>query len=673
VDGNAGTPNLPRFAIEYPFEVFPPLTVNVGLRMVYRQEWRPLGMQKGEIIRTIPLGPGQRERVTTKIIRRRKMTSTLESITATETMTETADTTKDSSEIVSEAASTFNWKVDAEVHAGISLIGGSVSTSFGGSEEEKSRATSSTLNEAMRKAASKVRRETKVVVSTEQEESFEREAASEIFNPNNETAITYEYHKLQQQYEVFTSLAQVESVIFAAERLPLPTEIDEAWVRQYDWIIAKVLKDESYRATLNELIQDREESNPVEGLTEDPFADAAKAARENFAQFNQTAGQGNPQGQGLSIPDIYAAPQQIYQQHLREQAARQRANDLRKIRRERLFLHIVDNILHYCQAIWTHEEPDQRLLRYKKEGRRVPVEWSAPAQPHVAGAPPPQYRPTGATAPLWEMIDPTGPMAYVGNYAVFALRAQPALEPGTVRPKLVKTPQGIELLLSFEDLLAIKRAPYVGDDGDLRDPALDACKREAAHMTPQKLRQIVDAKAREVASFLPELEVQLLDANDQVRRDANRELQYQLTQEEWAQYLYLKNGTRRFLVDSNSLYLSLRVGEGAALEPFKLAHRYIDWLKAVEELTGIQLKNRRRTAHLNTPGEYDPDIEKVIVVEDGAAGNVVRSGAVHEALGSPPRSSRLGVEEGGTDISERRHRAGSDDPFTRSSEAGGRR
>jgi hypothetical protein len=62
---------------EYPFEVFQADSVNLGLRLVYRQEWQHLGTQPGEIVRTIPLGPGQTERITTKIVRRRKRTTNL--------------------------------------------------------------------------------------------------------------------------------------------------------------------------------------------------------------------------------------------------------------------------------------------------------------------------------------------------------------------------------------------------------------------------------------------------------------------------------------------------------------------------------------------------------------------------------------------------------------------
>jgi hypothetical protein len=618
----------------YPFELFPRYSANVGLRLVYRQEWKPLKVQPGEIVRTIPLGPGQKERVTTKVLRRRKQSSTMETATEAETTTESTDTTKDSSEVVAEATDTFNWKVDAEFHAGVPIVGGSVNTSFGGSEEDKSKETTSSLSEAMRKAASKLRRETKVVVSTESEESFEQEYFSEITNPNNELPITYEYHKLQQQYEVFTYLAEVQSVVFVAEDVPSPVEIDEEWVRKYDWILAKVLKDESYRQTLNDLIQDTDENDPLTG--NDPFRSMLDKALQQFATFNpNTGGLG-----GLTVPDIYAEPQRIYQERLRENAARQRANELRFVKRQRLLQHIRDNILYYCRAIWAHEDPDQRIQRYKKEDRRVPIAWRGPSTLAPLGArgfSALEFVPTGQDAPLWELIDPTGPIDYGGNYAVFGLRPLPESIQIDRDPRELASDS---ITVSLDTVHAMMRAPYVDPtEGDtLLDPALRAFRERAGEQ-----RMLSDEQVEDLLTYLPRLESQLLetDSNGSVIVDAqgrprvrrsNGLLQNPVSSRDWAEYLYRKNGTRRFLVDSNNLYLSIRIGQGAILETFKRAHRYIDVLKAYEELGAMGLKNERRGAHMGEGNAYDPDIEKILIMSDGANSMLAGLAALDEAL-----------------------------------------
>ncbi len=615
---------------KYPFDTFHYPSTNVGLRLVYRQEWKPLGSQPGEIVRTIPLGPGQKDRVTVKIVRRQKRTSTLETQTESETTTESSDSAKDSSEIVNDAKDTSNWNETLHVGGTFLGIGASSDTVLGGYSEEQSKRTASHLSETMRKTASKLRRQTKVVVSTESEVSYEQEHYSEISNPNNEIAITYEYHKLQQQYEVFTYLAEVQSVIYVAEEVPAPSAVNEEWIRKHDWILAKVLKDESHRATLNELIQDADE----ETLSDIPFAAMHSATLQNFAKFDQGAAQGQ---QGLSIPDIYGEPQRIYQQQLRDNAARQRANLIRGRKRSRLYQHLRDNILYYCRAIWIHEDPDQRLLRYKKEGRRVPIEWQRPAI--FAANQPVQYTPTGNTAPLGDVIDPTGPIGYSGNYAVFLLRPRPKAD-AKIGGAIGKDRSPV-VLYPLEDILAIMREHY-HKDGELVDPALTAFVAEAEELKQTKSEKFENPSHDEIVdilSYIPQLGKRIVNAQTKkvvgYEPDALEVLPISVG--DYGKYLYRKNGTRRFLVDSNNLYLNIRASEGAALEPFKRAHRYIDVLKEYENLVALGRKNERREQNLDSPTLFDPDIEKVIVVDD-TGGLAARHAALHTAMGTASSS-----------------------------------
>ena len=67
-------------------------------------------------------------------------------------------------------------------------------------------------------------------------------------------------------------------------------------------------------------------------------------------------------------------------------------------------------------------------------------------------------------------------------------------------------------------------------------------------------------------SFLPRLEDELV-SQDVVLRNPDDTLQYNISIDEWGEYLFKKNATRRFLLDSNNLYVSLLLGDGVALEP----------------------------------------------------------------------------------------------------------
>lgn len=155
----------------YNFEVFPANSVNIGIRLVYRQEWMPLGFQKGEIVKTIPLGPGETRKISSKIVRRAKRTSTQESLysresseesTATDkSTTELTDSSEDtmtsdvknSSEIVNEAKSSFNWKVETESSGGIRFVSGSLKAGVGGESSGSEAATRSGETASGTKAA----------------------------------------------------------------------------------------------------------------------------------------------------------------------------------------------------------------------------------------------------------------------------------------------------------------------------------------------------------------------------------------------------------------------------------------------------------------------------------------------------------------------------------------
>jgi hypothetical protein len=347
----------------------------------------------------------------------------------------------------------------------------------------------------------------------------------------------------------------------------------------------------------------------------------------------------------VSIPDIYAEPQRIVQEEARAKEERRRANIVREHRFERLAEHIRQNLLYYFQAIWAHEPPDQRFLRYKKDGRRVPVEWRAPLfdsqllyESPTPGGVQLDVTPTGLQAEVWEIIDPTGPLGYIGNYAVYAL--QPLAEHRQLAHGPVDDEPGgalparREILLGIREVLGDLAKEYITPTGTLRDPARELFRREAEKVDPVELRRLSDDEVFDLVSYLPRLGSVLLD--DGVVRRSEDGLEYPISHDDWAEYLYKKNSTRRFLVDTNNLYLNIFTSSGAALEPFKRAHRYLDVLRAAEQLQGDRLKNLRRVTLVGSQGAFDPDIDKVVVVADhtGATATAAVADALrHSALG----------------------------------------
>ena len=72
------------------------------------------------------------------------------------------------------------------------------------------------------------------------------------------------------------------------------------------------------------------------------------------------------------------------------------------------------------------------------------------------------------------------------------------------------------------------------------------------------------------------------------------------------------------IVPTSSLYIEALVGTHPLLEDFKLLHRALDVKKVQAEVRHAELENVRLAARA-LEGEYeDPDIEKKVVIENGA-------------------------------------------------------
>jgi hypothetical protein len=595
---------------QYPFTVFTPHSLNLGLRLVYRQDWRLLGVQPGEVVKTIPLGPGQSMKVSTKVVRRHKMDIARDTSRVVERSSESADTVKDSSEVVRETAESHNWEIAMEgsFGYGFGLVSAEVTRgpSYGGEVANKSTQRSSSLNEKVRKTASKTQTETKVHVATERESTFEQETATEIRNPNDEVAITYEYLHLQHLYETFTRLAEVDSVVFVAEDLPAPDEVNVDWVRRHAWILSKVLLDEAFRPALEDIVNDNDADDPYAGSTAPQMIAVLQNAASQFATFSGGGGSGSG---GLTIPDIYAGAIKGYQDWAAEQHALARMRKARETRRQRLFEHIRDNVLHYCRAIWTHEDVEQRILRYRKRGINVPAYWrwygpAAAGHPFVFHVTPM----TGVEVPIERVIEPTPPVGFVGNYAVHRYRPLGLREQDD---SLV-----LEKPLHLDTLMELLRGHYVDPDDDFAvlDPAFQQELEEAEAHGAQS--ELTDAQVLDVVHFLPRLRDELLDDEGNVLRhpeDQSR-LLHPIPVADWAEYRFRKRHSDRVLFASGNLYLDLRVGVGSAMEPFKRLHRAVDVLKAIAEKNTMELENLRREMRLGALDYEDPDIERVTVV-----------------------------------------------------------
>jgi len=630
---------------QYTFEPFLRNSWNFGLRVIYRQEWRPLGNQRGEVVKTIPLGPKQVEKVTTKIIRRTKVIKTAETLKSVEETSEITDTTKDSNEIVNEASENFGWNVEAEASVGFSVISASVSGGAHEETEQRSKEASTHLSESMQKTASKIKTETKTVVTTESESTYEVETASEITNPNEEIPITYVYSKLLRQYEIFTSVAEIQNIIMIAEPIPKPYEVNFEWVKKYDWILAKILLDDSFRDALTSISQapTPPDYSGIKSMLESKLGDVLGTKEspgflERFAE--KTAGG----GLSLAGMDMIDEAQKNYKEALQKAFETERELEFLKVKRDRLFQHIRDNILHYCRAIWAQEDPQQRILRYKKLKIQVPTMWDfygkvggeefttgevdegsedgdAPGEEDISlddllykikefetdedetttfdldG----EFRENGeSTVNITDLINPIGPIGYYGNYAIY-----------NIKPEFIRS----ELFT----MLQIRKTPYLyyrseDENPILMDPELKRLTQEHLNEGPKD-----ENEKLEMIELVPTLRV-LYSAAEEVGEEELDEFldNEELFKKHYPEFILRKERSLRVLLDTQNLLIDILPGSGTALESFKLAHRGMDILKTLEEKKTLELENKRRE-HLLAKEKYDakywPGTDKVVIFD----------------------------------------------------------
>jgi hypothetical protein len=672
----------PTAPTEYPFETFAVDEVLFGIRVLHRQTWRRLEYARGDLVRTIPLGPRETAKVSVKLTRRRKASRVAENSTSVETTSEAAVTNKDTSEVVDEATNKLNKHLEAEVSGNYyGFVQGKVSGGLAEETASSSKGTKTRLNETMEKTASRLRRDTKVTVSTETEDTFERTTSSELVNPNDEVAITYLYHRLQQRYWVSTEVGQVDSVVFVPEPVPDWEDVDEQWARDHGDVLAGALLDPSFAPVLASV---RQEPSDLAVLATTVFTDAASAGVAATGKYQAFA--------GGYMPDLLASGQEFYERDFERRNSRAMDNARRAHQSQALLTHLRRNILHYMRAIWASEDYDQRMQRYSR--MRVPTAWVfVPRGPQPTGSSPTPlevdgvFMPvSGSARPLTEVIDPIGPIGYLFNCAIYRLRDD---------PKLVNQHQALAYLRACYARFAVdstvsaaagvtitQLTPYaprrfldefsivfrtgrqkwllprpgrtesdwyelaLAPDGSLDvrgvriwlagspvdnatiDVRLQVTGELAdPHLLLLQLRFPLPPPAAEASLFTAELLRQMTEVLPALAEpDDDARLAWATLDHgrqaafraAYHRFLMLRESGQLIALDTANLVLDLEVGAAPALEGFKRLHRYVDVLKEFEEYQRRHLEGRRRQLLLDSNRLGDPEIERVSVVADPA-------------------------------------------------------
>jgi hypothetical protein len=436
-------------------------------------------------------------------------------------------------------------------------------------------------------------------------------------------------------------LAKATPVILVAQEFPTPDQIDEDWIVAHDWILRRVILDDSFVPAINYLatkvvgderalrelydtLQQRRrllddmggELVTVRGLMADRYAalqanireraDAkAKESRESWLEdvAESFTGTDEPDADALRLTEDAAkdAYERVERQEreLRERLDRETSavDELsntytqqlsehlnRRTQISRLRVHLKANIVYYMQAIYAHEPADQRYFRL----RDVPV-------PRLRG----EKTYTVVADPDAVPVPPTWTKPH-------KLQVKVTIDPNKLEYDALGDIADLDNVLGFKGnymmfplkqdnaLTDFMTTPYYDPFTGLRDP--DAL---ANWTLPEFAGYVCCLKEHsngdEFLSYLPGL-------TEVYRRLKERE-----------------SDTGEIVVPTGSLYIEALPGAHPILEDFKLAHRAIDVKKAQSDVRLGELENLRMAARLLADEHEDPRVDKKIVIE-GAPG-----------------------------------------------------
>lgn len=608
-------------AADYPFTVFGAddsgRAINYGQIVKYRQKWEPKSYQAGELVKTLPLAPRQKVSFSSKRSTKRSYSEKRAEASENTYNSEDSATTRDVAKIVNNATMETAYTLENKANATVPGVGGGGSTStFKTNFGMNSSRTKETFREQIRKESESFKNSTSVSVETTGSDEFVQEESGEIQNPNDEIAFTCLFYELQRRFEVSEKLHKLTPVILVAEKVWKPSEITPEMIGRYDWIIRRVLLDNSYATALNiisegGLVARLAGLSDLEDLMEEQFklvADLRKQLRsDDTAQTDRQrrrsrslieigleivglgGGRANGPTEGLLNEDERARNET--EDELRRQEgllsqAVERFNTsftefaAQMIQVKKLQLHIKENVIYYMQAIWDHEDRHQMLMRLRDT--QVPV-ITGQVTYSIAGTEPDEDPPSwekpirivaraqnfdvsDETVDLAEVADLSRHLGFFGNYRIF-----PLIEINPV-----------------SEILAV---PFLSGRAGIHDPDT------AANFSVGDLERYANCLREtmpdaEFQAILPKVMAALERRLDKARPDSEE-----------------------IVIPTGSLFIELLPGEYSAMEAFKRQHRAVDVADAVADVITKRLEHLRVAARIAADKLGDPTTEKVVIAD----------------------------------------------------------
>lgn len=619
-------------------------SVNFGLVTTYVQQWTPVSYQAGRLVRTITLAPKETRRFSKKVSIKRSRAEKEVRNNQQSRRSETSETARSEAEIVQKALIKTNFQLSAEGGVNVGIASAKGASSLSQDEAMESAETKREFREAVFKASEEYRAEhvLEVNVSTSEEMSFEE--SGEITNPNDELAVTYLFYELQRRYRVAEQIRRLTPIVLVAQEFPEPHEIDDDWLVRHDWILRRVILDDSFLPALDYLatrivgdefsLQEQyKDLQRHRRLVDDLGTDLValkeqtgrryealeRSVRSRADAIDADEAEGFLEG-GVEFlfgsADVSPEAMRVREDAARdayERAAKQEREMLGRIEREvsalsdmtgsytknladhlnrkaqiaRLVVHVKENVMYYMQAIWAHEPPDQRFFRLHDV--RVPnlqgeVTYTVEPDPDAVPLP-----------PLWKK-----PHKVVTKCVLDRDFGYKTLEEVADLDNLLGF-KGNYMLFPLKDsnvLTDFMMMPYIDAEAGLKDPdpvgnwtlsdlvEYVCCLRD--HLSPEEFNE---------------------------RRAGLQEAYRRLANDP-------EGDGQELIVPTDSLFIEALPGAHPILEDFKLMHRVVDVKRAQADLRAVELDNVRVAARVLAGELADPSIEKTVIVQGDATVDV---------------------------------------------------
>ena len=638
----------------YRFDVFAPASINYGLLLNYRQRWQPQSYQVGNLVKTIPLGPGETRKYTTKTVVKKSRNAKELDESLRSRKEDSSQTQRTDAEIFANANQKTDFAANASGSFKIGVYDVHADTHVGGDQSAESKNSKRDQRESVLKAAQEYRDQHRLEVTTDETSESEVTSSSEIRNPNDELTVTYLFYELQRRYLVSELLHAATPVILVANDVPAPQEIDEAWLVRYDWILKRVMLDDSFLPALAYLgsefagqesaliileMEVQHQKNLVDQLSRQVQLANLSLDASTVGVTNAEAWQLNDQrnqeysafvksffdplgiGKGGSLDDGNSDRARIDFANEALQRAQAKVNDLNSQMRteltalqaavdkytagatrhyameaqiDRLRLHVKDNLVYYMQAIWSHEPPDQRYFRlYNLD---VPV-----------------FESDGSTVTAQCPAIQPGEAPSVNAVLSKTNKSHMSVKAPLPTPKLSEDTKKLHQVADIDSLIGFKGNYMIFPLTDFDNYMAWYLIRNYVELESAAGLVVVDPDPdSEATPEALEAAMQAICVNDP-STFATYEPQF----EELMLRLLSNQAEQMVIVPSDQLYIEALPGTHPILEDFKLIHRALDVKKVQAEVRHAELENLRLAARLAS-GEFgDPDIDKVVVVGKG--------------------------------------------------------